>query len=293
MIELAIEHRLDHPAGPFSLQIKQIIETGAFLSLFGESGAGKTSILRSLAGLTKPDSGRIVVNGVVWFDSKANIHLAPRRRKIGIVFQDYALFPHLSVRENVAYGAARGEMKWIDELLSMIRLTAVQSNLPGTLSGGQKQRVALARAVARKPLLLLLDEPLSALDNALRLQLRDDIALLHKRLDLTTILVSHDIGEVFRLSSTVWVMNNGKIERAGAPASVFLPQRIVSNLTLTAQGLSLKRDEVITVVSLLVGQDIIDMVAPHVDVVGFRIGDVVTISAKTFGAARLDRDLLR
>lgn len=289
MIELSIKHGLDHPEGAFDLHLEQLVERGNFLSVFGPSGSGKTTLLRCLAGLVRPDSGRIVIDGVVWFDSAISVNLPAQRREIGMVFQSYALFPNLSVRENVDYATQGADRRWIDELLEMTQLTAIQSRLPVALSGGQQQRVALARSVARKPSLLLLDEPLSALDHALRHQLQDDIALLHSRLGFTTILVSHDIGEVFRLSDAVWILDRGKVTRTGTPASVFLPKRIGGSLTLRAQVLAMKKEEVVTVVSLLVGQEIIDMVVLDAEVANFRVGEIVAVSAKIFGATRLDR----
>ena len=268
------------------LQLDEQIAPAACVALFGPSGAGKTSILRMLAGLDRPDSGRIVIDGQVWLDTARGIDLPPQRRSIGFVFQDYALFPNLSVRANVGYAAARDERAWIDELLAMMQLSALQDRLPGYLSGGQKQRVALARAVARRPALLLLDEPLSALDNALRAQLQDDLALLHRRLGLTTVMVTHDVGEVFRLADTVWRLQAGRVVAAGSPPAVFLQQRQAGRLALQAQVLALRREEVVTIVSLLIGQEIVDMIATDEEVAGLRVGDRVALSAKSFGALR-------
>ena len=288
MIEIALSRRLDHPGGHLDLQLDTRVEHGAFVALFGPSGAGKTSILRMLAGLSVPDAGRIVVDGVVWFDAASGINLAPQRRSTGFVFQDYALFPNLSIRANVGYAAGRHERGWIDELLAMMQLTQLQEQRPTHLSGGQKQRVALARAVARRPALLLLDEPLSALDHALRTQLQDDLALLHERLALTTLMVSHDVGEVFRLSSRVWRLQNGRIAQSGSPSEVFLQQRVAGRLALRAQIVSLRQEEVVTIVSLLIGQEIVDVIATGEEVIALQIGDMVSLSAKAFGALRLE-----
>lgn len=288
MIDIAIERRLTQPSGPLQLALCRSIDAGAFVALFGASGAGKTTILRMLAGLARPDSGRIVVDGTPWFDAAARIDLPPQRRSIGVVFQDYALFPNLTVRANVAYGASRGTADWIDELLDMMQLTSLQNRLPTLLSGGQKQRVALARAVARKPALLLLDEPLAALDAPLRLQLQNDLAGLHRRLGLTTLMVSHDVGEVFRLADQVWRLEGGQVADAGSPQQVFLQRRIAGKLSLRAQVLSLRREDVITIVSLMVGQEIVDVIATDDEAAMLRVGDMIGLSAKTFGALRLD-----
>ena len=284
MIEIDLARRLNHPSGAFDLQLAQQIPDGAFVALFGPSGAGKTTLLRMLAGLQRPDAGRIVADGVVWFDAATGIDLPPQRRSIGVVFQDYALFPNLSVRANVAYGAAENAATWVDALLAMMQLTGFQHQLPATLSGGQKQRVALARAVARKPILLLLDEPLAALDTALRLQLQDDLAQLHRQLGVRTLMVTHDIGEVFRLADVVWRLAAGRVDAVGTPTEVFLRGRATGRLGMRAQVLSIQREEVVIIVSLLIGQEIVDIIAVEADVEGMRVGDRVLLSPKGFDA---------
>lgn len=286
-IELLLQKRLHHPCGTLELQLEATVAAGEFIALFGPSGAGKTSILRMLAGLAQPDAGRIVVDGEVWFDSARRIDLAPQRRRIGLVFQDYALFPNLSVRDNIAYATRPNDRPWVDELLELMQLVALQHLRPGTLSGGQKQRVALARAVARKPALLLLDEPLAALDTSLRLQLQDDLALLHQRLALCTIMVSHDLGEVFRLADCVWRLENGRIAQSGAPASVFRQPRIAGRLALHGQVLAINKEEVVTVVSLLIGRDIVDVMGSDEDAAALKIGATVTLTGNTSGALHL------
>lgn len=280
MIEIALAKSLDSASGPLRLEIDTRIGKGSFVTLFGPSGAGKTTILRMLAGLTPPDNGRIVVDGETWFDAERRINLPPQKRAIGFVFQDYALFPNLSVRENIAYAVGKNETHWVDELLDLTGLAALQARLPSTLSGGQKQRVALARAIARKPALLLLDEPLSALDLELRGQLQDELASLHQRFGLTTLLVSHELGEVFRLSQQVLRLEAGRIVQSGTPAEVFLQQRLSGKLNLHAQVLAIQREEVVHVVSLLIGQDVIDVIASDDEVTGLRQGDRVSVSAK-------------
>lgn len=285
MIEISVSKILDSANGPLQLEVSTQVDSGSFVALFGPSGAGKTTILRMLAGLVTPDSGRITVDGVTWFDARERINLPPQRRSIGFVFQDYALFPNLSVRENVAYAAERNYAAWVDELLALTGLSALQHRLPATLSGGQKQRVALARALARKPKLLLLDEPLSALDAAMRAQLQDDLLQLHQRFGLTTLLVSHDIGEVFKLAQRVLQLDGGRIVQAGTPAETFLSQRLRGRLNLHAQVLAVRREEVVHIVSLLIGQEIVDVIASDDEVEGLREGDVVSISAKAFSPA--------
>jgi molybdate transport system ATP-binding protein len=282
MIELSLRKTLDGATGPLRLDIEATLPDRSFAALFGPSGAGKTSLLRMLAGLAEPDEGRIVVDGMVWYDSGANIRLPVQQRSIGFVFQDFALFPNMTVRENIAYGTSRGENHWIDELLDITGLTNLGYRLPRVLSGGQKQRVALARAIARKPRLLLLDEPLSALDPVLRVRLQDDLKALHDRFGLTTVLVSHDVGEVFKLADSVLMLEGGRIVRAGTPNSVFLQHRASGKFNVHAQVLALRREDVVQIVTLLIGRDIVEVIASDDEVAGMKAGDGVTVSMKAF-----------
>lgn len=283
MIELAFAKTLRNAAGQLELDVRAHIDAGNFVTLFGPSGAGKTTILRMIAGVTLPDRGRLVVDGEIWFDAERRINLPPQRRSIGFVFQDYALFPNLDVRQNIAYAAH--DAAWVDELLELTGLTGLQKRLPQALSGGQKQRVALARAIARKPRILLLDEPLSALDAQLRNQLQDDLLRLHQRFGLTTLLVSHDLGEVFKLSQRVLRIEQGHIVQSGSPAEIFLQERKAGELHLHAQVLDMRREDVVHILSLLIGQDIIEIIASDDEVAGLRQGDTILVSAKAFSPA--------
>ena len=203
MIDFALQKKLHTADGEMHLQIQVQIESGKFMTLYGSSGAGKTSVLRMLAGFMKPDNGCIKMNDVVWFDALKRINMQPQQRSIGFVFQDYALFPNMNVRENIVFALNKNDNKNIvDELLELTGLTMLASRKIETLSGGQKQRVALARAIAKKPLLLLLDEPLSAIDNTMRAQLQTTLLQVHERFNLTTILVSHDMDEIIKLSDS-------------------------------------------------------------------------------------------
>lgn len=221
MISISVAKRLASPAGQMTLRANVEIAEGELLSFYGPSGAGKTTLLRMLCGLTRPDEGRITVHDEVWFDSAKNVHKKPQHRNIGIVFQEYALFPNMTVRGNLEFALDRGKPKSIvDDLLEMMELSNLRDKKPFTLSGGQRQRVALARAIVRRPKILLLDEPMSALDTDLRLKIQDYIVKVHKEFKLTTILVSHDVFEVLRLCSRAVRFDNGNIVADGKPSEI-------------------------------------------------------------------------
>ncbi len=197
------------------------IARGDFVCFLGPSGCGKTTLLRAIAGLDPQTSGSIIIDG------KDVSHAPPAVRDFGIVFQSYALFPNLTIADNIGYGLAnqrlpRAEIKArVDELLTLVGLTDQSRKYPVQLSGGQQQRVALARAIATSPGLLLLDEPLSALDARVRLRLREEIRSLHKRLGVTTIMVTHDQEEALSMAERIVVMNHGVIEQVGTPEEVY------------------------------------------------------------------------
>ena len=232
MIEFALQKKLHTTEGEMKLQVSGSFEKGKFISLYGSSGAGKTSVLRMLAGFMRPDDGFIKMDDKVWFDAQRNVHVEPQQRKIGFVFQDYALFPNMNVRENIAFALAKKEHSGIiDELLELTGLNMLALRKMNTLSGGQKQRVALARAIATRPALLLLDEPLSAIDNTMRVQLQTTLLEVHMRFNLTTILVSHDMEEIIRLSDIVIHLEHGMIKQNTWPAAFFLKDSSSSELT--------------------------------------------------------------
>jgi molybdate transport system ATP-binding protein len=222
MIKLDLHKKLFGADGLIQLQVNITIQTNELVTLYGPSGAGKTSIIRMIAGLMKPDKGSISVGGDTWFDSKQKIHLRTQERPIGLVFQEYSLFPNMTVYENLKFALPKGNPEdMIEELLDTIGLKNLRDTKPNLLSGGQKQRVALARALVRKPSILLLDEPLSALDTVIRTKLQDDILAFHKRFGLTTILVSHDYHEVKKMSDRVIMVENGRIAGEGKVEDIF------------------------------------------------------------------------
>lgn len=193
--------------------------------LFGPSGAGKSLLLKLIAGIIKPDKGAVTIRGEKVFDSGAAIDLPMRGRRIGFVFQDYALFPHMTVGENIAYGLPEKKKALAAEpvrrLIDLMRLAGLERRYPHEISGGQRQRAALARTLAAEPGILLLDEPFSALDYQVREKLRADLLRIHEVYPVTTILVTHDLEEAFMLGGRIAVINHGRIEQVGPREEVF------------------------------------------------------------------------
>jgi len=221
MIKAVLQKNLIGTEGIFNLDVSIEINSNDFIIIFGKSGSGKTTILRMLAGLTEPDNGYINVNDLVWYDSTKKIKYPTRKRKIGFVFQDYALFPNMTVRKNLEFALEdKKKLNFVDEILEIVDLTELGNRKPLTLSGGQKQRVALARALMRKPDILLLDEPLSALDFEIRNKLQDELQEIHQKFNITTIMVTHDLNEAFKLSDKVLVLDKGKIINHGKASDV-------------------------------------------------------------------------
>ncbi|PIE71245.1 MAG: hypothetical protein CSA22_04255 [Deltaproteobacteria bacterium] len=212
---------LIYTCGDFSLRVNLSVEQGEFRCVIGPSGCGKSTLLRLVAGLEPVDSGTLLLAG------RDITRIPPEKRGIGLVFQDYALFPHRTVADNVAYGLKLGKagkkerMARVRDLLSLVRLSEKADVFPATLSGGEQQRVALARAIAPNPSVLLLDEPLSALDARLRVDLRREIREIHDRLSLTTLYVTHDQEEALTLSDRIAVMKDGAILQTGSPKALY------------------------------------------------------------------------
>ncbi|MDT3403132.1 ATP-binding cassette domain-containing protein [Mucilaginibacter terrae] len=222
MIKISIQKKLHMAGGDGALNIDVELPVQSFTALYGASGAGKTSLLRIIAGLLQPEQGIIEVNGKIWLNTAKKINLPPQKRNIGLVFQDYALFPNMTVEENLLYALpANANKSKVQQLIEITGLQNLAQQKPQVLSGGQKQRVALARALVRQPEILLLDEPLSAVDDATRINLQNELQLIHQQLKLTTVLVSHHIPEIYKLANRVIRMDQGSILQAGTPAQVF------------------------------------------------------------------------
>lgn len=203
------------------------IEQGEFLVLLGPSGCGKTTTLRCLAGLESANEGVLTFGGEKVFDSSSKLNLSPDKRSIGMVFQSYALWPHMTVRKNIAYPLKARKLRdgltsgWVEEMADVVDCGELLDRYPGQLSGGQQQRVALARGLVARPDLVLFDEPLSNLDARLREQVRNELAELHHRLHFTAVYVTHDQSEALALGDCLAIMRTGRIEQLGTPREVF------------------------------------------------------------------------
>jgi ABC-type sulfate/molybdate transport systems ATPase subunit len=202
---------LAHPLRDFRLELE--LELDGVVALVGPSGAGKTTLLSAITGLLAPREGRVALGEEVWFDSRLRVNLPPHRRRVGLVFQDFALFPHMTVRQNVAYGAPGG----VDEILARFRIARLAEQRPGEISGGERQRVALARALAREPGVLLLDEPLASLDAHTKTAIRAELSRTLADTGLPTIVVTHDYEDAVAIASRVGVLVEGRLRQLGPP----------------------------------------------------------------------------
>lgn len=210
-IYIDVRKEMTTTEGKNMLNIRREISGGDFICLVGHSGSGKTTLLRILSGLLTPDEGVIRVGDKTWFDSTARINLKPQQRSIAYMFQDLALFPNMTVAQNIGYAQRAHNPTHINELLDIFGMKGLATQKPGKLSGGQKQRVALARALASSPQILLLDEPLSSIDQEMREALQSEILKAHEYLNSTSIMVTHDLPEARRMANEIIKIKNGLI----------------------------------------------------------------------------------
>ena len=282
MVHIRASKKLAGSEGNFELSVDFSLHPGVLHTIYGKSGSGKTTLLRLLAGLVIPESGYIEVNGHVWFDSSSSINLAAQKRKVGLVFQDYSLFPTMTVKKNLLFAQDTRDENKVNELLELTNLAALKDRYPATLSGGQQQRVALARAILREPVMLLLDEPLSALDQKTRTNLQDEILKFHKQFKLTTILVSHDKQEVFKLSDKVIVLEQGRIMRSGSPLEVFLNRNTSNKFSFASTILSIQKVDCIYLAVIGTGNELFEVVLTENDIQNLNVGDEVLVASKAF-----------
>lgn len=240
------------------LKFEATFENQSFVALFGSSGAGKTTILRILSGLLIPKHGFIQVGESIWLDTAKKICLSPQKRSIGFVFQDYALFPNMTVEQNLMYALSnKKDSTNVNSLLELMGISNLSKRYPAQLSGGQQQRVALARALIRSPQILLLDEPLSALDLKTRLFLQDEIKKFHDMFNLTTFLVSHDMSEILKLANHVIGIKEGLIYKNCSPKEFFLHSSISSKIRLNAEVLEIIHSDIMVILTLRMQDSII------------------------------------
>ncbi|MEA2019645.1 MAG: ATP-binding cassette domain-containing protein [Campylobacterota bacterium] len=277
MIKIDINKKLHGSNGQMDLDINLDIDKGDFVALTGLSGSGKTTLLRVLAGL-EDANGSITIDGEVWLDGKSK--LSPQKREIGFVFQDYALFDNMTVEKNLIF--VNDDKVLANKLLEMTELSELKNRYPNSLSGGQKQRVSLCRAMMNKPKLLLMDEPLSALDPQMRIKLQNEILALHKEFNTTTIMVSHDPSEIYRLCSRTIVLNLGKIIDDGTPKDILLKTSGSQKFSFDGELLDIKKVDVIYIAIIAIGQQLVEVVISNTEVENLKIGQNVRVSTKAF-----------
>jgi molybdate transport system ATP-binding protein len=277
MINIDIKKRLHGSSGEMNLEVKLDIKKGDFVALAGQSGSGKTTLLRILCGLEEAN-GEINIDGKKWLDK--DFSLSVQKREIGFVFQDYALFANMNVLENLLY--VNKDKALAEHLLSITELSELKNRLPNTLSGGQKQRVSLCRAMMNRPKLLLMDEPLSALDPDMRTKLQNEILQLHKEFETTTIMVSHDPSEIYRLSNRVVVLNQGKIINDGLAKDVLLKTSGSAKFAFEGELLDIIKVDVIYVAIISIGQQLVEVVVSNDEIENLVIGSTINVSTKAF-----------
>ncbi|MGJ0124981.1 sulfate/molybdate ABC transporter ATP-binding protein [Campylobacter coli] len=293
MIKIDIKLPINTAKGKKQLELNTCLKANEITAIFGESGVGKTTLLKIIAGLIKPEFGRIEVGDELWLDTQKNINLAIQKRKIGFVFQDYALFPNMSVKENISYAATSKQKA--EELLSLMNLENLAKIYPKNLSGGQAQRVALARALAREPQILLLDEPLSALDFKMRSFLQDELVKILQHFKITTLLVSHDLAEIYKLSHRILELSDGKIIKDAKTNEFFTSSNLSAKLRLSATLLEMKKSDILVIFTLLLNQDIVKITLSEEEFLrtykDVKIGDTLLLSIKAFNPIIVGKNL--
>ena len=283
MIDCQFKKKLITPFGNADLDIAFNLNKGQIMGLYGPSGAGKTTLMRCLAGLDAPDNGRIILNEVTCWDKMKSINLPPQQREIGFVFQDYGLFPNMTVRQNLEFAQGdKGESSSVDDIIEVMSLGELSAQYPRLLSGGQKQRVALARSIVQRPSILLLDEPLAAIGSALRMRLQDYILDFRKATGCTVIIASHSVQEMYKLCDHVLKLENGKICESGNPKDVFVNRAVSGKFQFVGTILEIVPGDVLFIASILVGRNLIQIVLDPAEANQYKIGEEVVVASKAF-----------
>ena len=265
----------------FSIDARLEINKGSFVCLYGRSGSGKTTLLRILAGFLRADSGSIKDGDRVL--QEGTEFLSAGKRRIGFLFQDYALFENMSVTGNLLF--ARNDPQKAAMLLEILELSGLAKSGVEGLSGGQKQRVALARALMQEPEILLLDEPLSALDFTMREKIQEYLLKIHEQFHQTVILVSHDVSEIYRLCKRVYEMKDGRIVRTGTPEEIFLKTSGSQKFSFAGKIVDLQARDGVKVAVVAIGSQLCEVVLSNAEAEGLQVGDEVKAGAKAFNIA--------
>ncbi|MBE9536287.1 MAG: ABC transporter ATP-binding protein [Proteobacteria bacterium] len=280
-LEINIQKRFDSGRGePFTLDVGFSIPEGRITVIFGPSGSGKSTLLRLIAGLEKGEGGYIRSAGISWFDAANSSFTPPQQRGVAMLFQNLSLFPHMTVRDNIEYAAAENDPGRIDELMTMTELLDLEGRYPHELSGGQCQRLAIARALAQKPGLLLLDEPFSALDSAVKKRLYDELISLQKKFGFTAVMVSHDMAEAYRLAEHAIILKEGRVTKEGPPEEVFLGKSLSTRIQIPARVISMESDEIHTLLTVEEGRRTFRVFVDNDEAEKISIGDEVVVAAK-------------
>ena len=276
MLKININKPLHGAKGKMNLQINLEIKQGEFLAISGESGSGKTTLLRILAGLEESE-GDISMRNISWQSNEKK--LPTQQRKIGFVFQDYALFENMTVEQNLLF--VEKDYALAERLLEITGLTELRKRSPKMLSGGQKQRVSLCRAFMRRPTLLLLDEPLSALDPKMRTQLQDEILTLHNEFSTTTIIVSHDPSEIYRLASRMVVLDQGLVTKDGSVQEILLKKDHENSFAFTGEVLEILTRASQHIATVAINLKIIEIEISEKEAEALMVGDTIKVGTKT------------
>ena len=277
MIEIKVNKELHGSNGTMNLNINLDIKKGEFVALSGLSGSGKTTLLRILAGLESA-RGTIKIENDIWLNDKFT--LPSQKRDIGFVFQEYALFPNFTVMQNLLY--VKKDKELAKYLLEMTEMYELKDRHPHSLSGGQRQRVSLCRALMNRPKLLLMDEPLSALDPYMRTKLQNEIRTLHNEFETTTIMVSHDPSEMYRLASRVLVLDFGKIINDGLAKDILLKTKGSQKLSFEGELLDIVKLDVINIAIISIASQLVEVVISNEEAKSLEIGQRVSVSTKAF-----------